>query len=273
MKHRIITALPFLLLMTGLTFILIYSITFCHNETEQYQTVKEYVAAVENIPNKTDVLTKAERFNAKLCTAVTFPTNLPEVMLPEYYSSLDIMGNSMIGYISVPDEGILLPIYHGADDKAMQIGAGHIEGSSFPIDGNSVHSIIIGHRALPSTRMFFDLGRVETGEQFTVYVLNKSYTYKVYGIETVLPNEIQSLMIQEGKNRCSLVTCTPYGSESHRLLIHGELTDTADAESKFALNAANMRLWVYRAVIALEILIIVIIAIVPIKIMRKRSKV
>lgn len=273
MKHRVITTLPFLLLMTGLTFILIYSITFCHNETEQYQAVKEYVAAVENIPNKTDVLTKAERFNAKLCTAVTFPTNLPEVMLPEYYSSLDIMGNGMIGYINLPDEGILLPIYHGADDKAMQIGAGHIEGSSFPINGNSVHSIIIGHRALSSTRMFFDLGRVETGEKFTVYVLDRFYTYKVYSIETVLPNEIQSLLIQEGKNRCSLVTCTPYGSESHRLLIHGELTDTADADSGSALKAANMRLWIYRTVIALEILIIVIIAIASIKIMCKSRKV
>ena len=103
--------------------------------------------------------------------------------------------------------------------------------------------------------------------------LYMSSTNQVYSIETVLPHEIQSLMIQEGKNRCSLVTCTPYGSESHRLLIHGELTDMGDADSESALKAANMRLWIYRAVIALEILIIVIIAIVPIRIMYKSSKI
>ena len=273
MKNRILSVLPWMLLMAGLSLILMYSITFCHNETQQYQAVKAYIAAVEKSQNTAAMFAKAESFNVKLSHIAPYPTSPPEMLLPEYNASLNIMGNSMIGYISVPDEGILLPIYHGADDKAMQIGAGHIEGSSFPINGDSVHSIIIGHRALPSTRMFFDLGRVETGEQFTVYVLDRSCTYQVYGIETVLPHEIQSLMIQEGKNRCSLVTCTPYGSESHRLLIHGELTDTADTDSGSTLKAANMRLWIYRVFIALEILIIVIIAIVPIKMMRKNRKV
>lgn len=269
MKQRIILLSAFLLLLTGLTLILIYSITFCHNETEQYQAIKAYIAAVEEIPDTADMLAKAENFNSKLSSIASFPTNLPEALFPEYNSSLDIMGNGMIGYISVPDKGILLPIYHGADEKTMLIGAGHIEGSSFPIGGSSVHSVIIGHRALPFTRMFFDLGRVKTSEKFTVYVLNKSCTYKVYGIETVLPNEIQSLFIQEGKNRCSLVTCTPYGSESHRLLIHGELIDTADTDSKSALKAANIRLWLYRSVIAIEIFLIVTAAIFTYKTSRK----
>lgn len=244
MKQRIILLSAFLLLLTGLTLILIYSITFCHNETKQYQAIKAYIAAVEKIPDTADMLAEAEKFNSKLSSIASFPTNLPEALFPEYNSSLDIMGNGMIG-------------------------AGHIEGSSFPIGGSSVHSVIIGHRALPFTRMFFDLGRVKTGEKFTVYVLNKSCTYKVYGIETVLPNEIQLLFIQEGKNRCSLVTCTPYGSESHRLLIHGELIDTADTDSKSALKAANIRLWLYRLVIAIEILLIVTAAIFTYKTSRK----
>ena len=272
MKKRIIILLPFLLLITGLVFFLIFSINFYHNEAGQYQAIEAYITAVEKTPDKSDMLAKAENFNILLSDFTPLPTNPPKILLPEYHSSLDI-ANGMIGYISVPDANVLLPIYHGSDEKTMMIGAGHIEGSSFPIEGDSVHSIIIGHRGLNDTRLFFDLGRVEIGEKFTVYVLNKSCTYQVYSIETVLPHEIQSLMIQEGKNRCSLVTCTPYGSESHRLLIHGELTDMGDADSESALKAANMRLWIYRAVIALEILIIVIIAIVPIRIMYKSSKI
>lgn len=263
-KQRIILLSAFLFLITGLSLILIYSITFCHNETKQYQAVKEYIAAAEKIPNTAALLEEAESFNSGLSSIEPMPTYLPRNLLPEYSSCLDIL-NGMIGYISVPDEGILLPIYHGADEKTMQNGAGHVEGSSFPINGSSVHSVIIGHRALPSARMFCDLGRVETGEKFTVYVLNSSFTYQVYGIETVLPNEIRSLLIKEGKNRCSLVTCTPYGSESHRLLIHGELIDTAESDRDLALKAAETRLWIYRAVIAVEIILIVTVAILAYK--------
>ena len=271
MKHRIILFSPFVLLIAGLFLILIYSIELCHNETGQYQAIKAYIAAVEEIPDTADMLAKAESFNSKLCNAAALPTKLPKALFPEYNSGLDIMGNGMIGYISVPDEGILLPIYHGTDENAMLIGAGHIEGSSFPIDGSSVHSVIIGHRGLPSARMFFDLGRVKTGEEFTVYVLDKSFTYQVYGIETVLPNEIQSLLIQNGENRCSLVTCTPYGSESHRLLIHGELTNTTNTDRDSVLKAANMRLWIYRAAIGVEILLIATVAIFAYKIICKRK--
>ena len=271
MKKRTILLLPFLLLITGLISFLIYSIKFYHNEVGQYQAIKAYITAVEKISDKSDMLAKAENFNIRLSNITPFPTNPPKILLPEYHSSLDVV-NGMMGYISVPDANVLLPIYHGSDEKTMMIGAGHIEGSSFPIAGDSVHSVIVGHRGLNDTRLFFDLGRLKTDDVFTVYILNNSYTYKVYGIETVLPNEIQSLMIQKGKDRCSLVTCTPYGSESHRLLIHGELTDTAGADSEFALKAANMRLWVYRAVIALEILLILTITILVYKTLCKRKK-
>lgn len=119
MKNRIIFVFPWLLLMTGLSLILIYSVTFCHNETKQYQAVKAYIAAVEESQNTADMFAKAESFNVKLSSIAPYPTNPPEMLLPENNASLDIMENSMVGYISVPDEGILLPIYHGADEKTM----------------------------------------------------------------------------------------------------------------------------------------------------------
>lgn len=273
MKHRTILFHGSLLLMiAGLTIILICSIRFCQNETRQYQTVKEYIAAANKISDTENILAKAENFNSRLSITAPTPTGFTEALLPEYNSSLDIMGNGMIGYISILDKGILLPIYHGTDEDIMLCGAGHLEGSSFPIGGSSVHSVIVGHRELPTARMFFDLGRVKTGEEFTVYVLNTSCTYQVYNIETVQPNEIQSLFIQDGKNLCSLVTCTPYGSEFHRLLIHGELIDTAKPDRDSALKAAYMRLWIYRAVIGIEILLILIIAILAIKTIRKNDK-
>lgn len=260
MKQRIIFVSPLLLLTVGLSLILIYSFQFYHHEAGQYQAVKAYIAAVERSQDTAEMFAQAESFNDKLGSIAPFPTNPPQMLHPEYAPYLDVV-NGMIGYISIPDAHILLPIYHGTEEETMTIGAGHMEGSSFPIEGEPVHSVIVGHRGLHDTRLFFDLGRVKTGEKFTVYVLDRSYTYQVYGIETVLPHEIQSLLIQEGKNRCSLVTCTPYGSETHRLLIHGELIDTADADSASALQAANMRLWVYRAVIALELLLILTIVI------------
>ena len=271
MDHRAIKICAYLLLIVGVTIFLIHSVMLCHNETKQYKAVKEYIAAAEEITDAENMLAEAEDLNSKLYSDSKTLKYLTKEQLGEYNSCLDILGNGMIGYISVPDEGILLPIYHGTGEDSMMSGAGHLEGSSFPISGESVHSAIVGHRALAAARMFFDLGRVKTGEKFTVYVLNTSCTYQVYSIETVQPGDVQSLFIRDGKNLCSLVTCTPYGSESHRLLIHGELVD-AKPDIAQALKAANMRLWIYRAVIAAELLIILIIIIFAVKYIRKKEK-
>ncbi len=270
MYHRAIKICAYLLLIVGVTIFLTHSVMLCHNETKQYKAVKEYIAAAEEIDDTKNMLAEAEDFNIKLYSDSKTLKYLTKEQLGEYNSCLDIMGNGMIGCISVPDEGILLPIYHGMGEESMMSGAGHLEGSSFPISGESVHSVIVGHRALATARMFFDLGRVKTGEKFTVYVLNTSCTYQVNGIETVKPGDVRSLFVQEGKNLCSLVTCTPYGSESHRLLIHGELVD-AKPDIAQALKAANMRLWIYRAVIAVELLIIIIIIVFAIKYIRKKQ--
>ena len=264
MKVRILIYFLSTAVLVALT---IFSITLCYNETRQYKAITEYISAVENISENrmTETLKESTSFNRNIANYGVMPMYLPESLINEYNFDLDIMGDGMIGYISIPDAYALLPIYHGSDEKTMMIGAGHIEGSSFPIDGRTVHSVLIGHRGLNYTRLFADLGKVEIGDTFTVYVLNKSCTYQVYSIETVLPREIQSLFIQDGKNLCSLVTCAPFGNESHRLLIHGALTETADTDRESALKAANNRLWVYRAVIVFEILLISVIVINTIK--------
>jgi sortase A len=139
----------------------------------------------------------------------------------EYNSQLDISGTGIMAYIEIPKINCSLPIYHGTDEATLQIAIGHIPGSSLPVGGESTHCVISGHRGLPSAKLFTNLDQMEVGDTFMIHVLNETLTYEVDQILTVLPNELQELQIQEGEDLCTLVTCTPYGVNTHRLLVRG----------------------------------------------------
>ena len=140
----------------------------------------------------------------------------------EYEALLDSDGSGVMGYLEIPKISVSLPIYHGTSDEVLAKGVGHLEGSSLPIGGESTHGILSGHRGLPSARLFTDLDQLEEGDSFTINILDQTLQYQVTEIQTVLPEETENLRIQQGKDLITLVTCTPYGVNTHRLLITGE---------------------------------------------------
>jgi len=138
-----------------------------------------------------------------------------------YNSCLNVGGNGVMGYIEIEKIGVNLPIYHGVSEAVLQVGAGHIEGSSLPVGGIGTHCIISGHRGLPSAMLFTDLDKLEIGDVFIINILDETLTYEINLIQTVEPDQVDSLQIDKEKDLCTLVTCTPYGVNSHRLLITG----------------------------------------------------
>lgn len=156
---------------------------------------------------------------------VEFPLrNYEEV--PGYYDALKIEGTSIIGYVKIDKIGVELPIYHGTSDEVLSKGVGHLEGSSLPVGGESSHSVMSAHRGLPSAKLFTDLDRLEMGDTFQIIVLDQVLTYQVDQVKVITPREIDDLQIVEGKDYCTLFTCTPYGINTHRLLVRGIRIET-----------------------------------------------
>ncbi len=146
--------------------------------------------------------------------------------VPGYYEALKVEGTSIIGYVKIDKIGVELPIYHGTSDDVLNRGVGHLEGSSLPVGGESTHSVMSAHRGLPSAKLFTELDRLELGDTFQIIILDQVLTYQVDQIKVVTPTEVRDLMIQEGMDYCTLFTCTPYGINTHRLLVRGIRIET-----------------------------------------------
>ena len=146
------------------------------------------------------------------------------VTLESYADLLNLTGNGVMGYIYIPKLNIKINIHHGTENAVMQIGIGHLQGSSLPVGGKSTHAVLTGHRGLPSVSLFTDLDQLKKGDRFYLRILNKTLCYRVDQIVTVLPNNLEQLAIKDGKDYVTLVTCTPYGVNSHRLLVRGRRT-------------------------------------------------
>lgn len=173
---------------------------------------------------------KAVDYNNRLLasrTVVTdpFDPDTREVTNKEYNSLLNLAGDGVMGTINIPKIGLSIPIYHGTEDEELQRGVGHLEGSSLPVGGASTHAVLAGHNGLPAVKIFDNIGKLETGDYLVLQVLGEDLAYRVTGTETVLPEETNSLVIEEGKDLVTLVTCVPYGINTHRLLVHAERCD------------------------------------------------
>ena len=140
----------------------------------------------------------------------------------DYDSVMNLAGDGVMGTINIPAIHVELPVYHTVDDDVLEHGVGHLEGTSVPIGGESTHCVLSGHTGLPSMKIFDNLDQLKEGDYFVLSVLGEDHAYRITSIETVLPDETDSLVIEEGRDLCTLVTCTPYGINSHRLLVHGE---------------------------------------------------
>lgn len=220
----------FLVLMffAGLSLLLYPTVSNYWNSLHQSRAIAAYVEQVAQIDNETfDQLREQARAYNRTLVGKAYRYDMTRQEREEYLGLLNVSGNGIIGYIEIPDIHCELPIYHGTDADALQIGVGHIEGSSLPVGGESTHCAISGHRGLPSAKLFSDLDKLTVGDRFILRVLDDTLTYEVDQVHTVLPEEMDELEIVEGEDYCTLVTCTPYGINTHRLLVRGHRVENS----------------------------------------------
>lgn len=225
-RVSISSLIAFLVLLAGIGLIAYPTFSDWWNSYHQSRAIATYVAAVqETDPEVIEaMLADAHAYNERLLNnAGRFNMNAEE--LAEYESLLDLTGNGVMGYVQINAINVDYPIYHGMDESVLQIAIGHLEGSSLPVGGPSTHSVISGHRGLPSARLFTDIDKLVEGDTFTVTVLDQTATYEVDQIRIVLPADLSNLNIDTGMDFCTLVTCTPYGINTHRLLVRGHRVD------------------------------------------------
>lgn len=220
----------FLVLMffAGLSLLLYPTVSNYWNSLHQSRAIAAYVEQVAQIDNETfDQLREQARAYNRTLVGKAYRYDMTRQEREEYESLLNVSENGIIGYIEIPDIHCELPIYHGTDANALQVGVGHIEGSSLPVGGESTHCAISGHRGLPSAKLFSDLDKLTVGDRFILRVLDDTLTYEVDQVHTVLPEEMDELEIVEGEDYCTLVTCTPYGINTHRLLVRGHRVENS----------------------------------------------
>lgn len=215
-----------LIFLLGLSLLLYPSISDYVNSLHQSRAVADYDAAVAAMTEKdySGLFAQAEQYND--CLAGTPDAFYDPSLLEDYNEILDITGTGIMGYISIEKIGVELPIYHGTEEGVLQVACGHLEGTSLPVGGESTHSVLSAHRGLPSAKLFTNLDELEPEDTFTITVLDRVLTYEVDQISIVKPNEVDSLRIEPGKDYCTLVTCTPYAVNTHRLLVRGTRIET-----------------------------------------------
>ena len=178
----------------------------------------------------------------------------------QYEALLDVSGTGIIGYVEIPEIRVSLPIYHGVDEAVLQIAAGHIEGSSLPVGGAGTHCVLSGHRGLPSARLFTDLDQLTEGDVFMLRVLDAVLTYQVDQIHIVEPQELQDLELVTGQDYCTLVTCTPYGINTHRLLVRGHRIASANEDDiRVTADALTIEPLLVAPVVAAPILLVLLL--------------
>lgn len=224
-KKHISTIIIALIFLAGLGFFLYPTVSNLWNRAHQSRAIATYTKQVEKLDDSQnkEMLKAARKYNKSLLKKSDH-WKLSKKDKKKYESLLDVSGTGIMGYIEVPKIDCSLPIYHGTDEGALQIAIGHLEGSSLPVGGKSTHCVLSGHRGLPSARLFTDLDQMEEGDVFVLNVLGRKLAYEVDQIKVVLPDEMSDLEIVQGKDLCTLVTCTPYGINTHRLLVRGHRT-------------------------------------------------
>lgn len=222
-----------LVLVFGVGLLAYPSISDYINELHQTRAIGSYVEKNKDISKeeKSKLLQEAKEYNESLVKKLN-RYYLNEEDRKKYNSILDITNTGVMAHMEIPKLNVYMPIYHGTDEAVLQIAIGHIAGSSFPVGGQSTHSLISGHRGLPSAKLFTDLDQLKKGDMFFIYVFDEILAYKVDKIDTVLPDEVDTLEIEEGRDYVTLITCTPYGVNSHRLLVRGERTNYSESKSK-----------------------------------------
>ena len=259
MKRDKIGILLVLMLFIGVCGLLYPSVSQYWNSKTQTRAVENYQAILDSLKKEdyTAFFQAAEEYNSAL---YGLEDHLRDYRLLEGYEEiLNVSGNGIMGYVAIQKLGVELPVYHGISTEVLNIACGHLEGTSFPVGGENTHCILSAHRGLPHAKLFTDLDKMELGDTFTVTVLDRTVTYQVDQIKVVRPNEIDDVRIEEGQDHCTLLTCTPYGINSHRLLVRGTRIENAPPVLYVTSDAYRIDSLVATPVVAAPILFILLI--------------
>ena len=257
---RLFTIILVGIMMAGIGLLAYPSLADYWNSFHQSRAVMTYAEHVADM--QTDeyerFLNSAREYNSALAeTGIKW--GLTDEEKAAYNEELNIDGSGIMGYIKIQKIQITLPLYHGTDEGILQTSIGHLEGSSLPVGGEGTHCLLSGHRGLPSARLFTDLDQLREGDTFTMTVLNETLTYEVDHIWIVEPEDLSHLQIEEGKDLCTLITCTPYGINTHRLLVRGHRIENADGGAMVTADAIQIRPVFIAPFLAIPILIILLI--------------
>ena len=261
-KNKKTTILLFLVLFAGLSLLLYPSVSDYWNSFRQTRAIAAYIENVAELDDDSydELWREAQEYNISLSRSDSrfFPREEEEEV---YKELLNVAGNGIMGYVEIPSIDVSLPVYHGTDDEILQVAVGHIEGSSLPVGGEGTHSVISGHRGLPSAKLFTDLDQMTEGDVFMLHVLDETLTYQVEQIHIVEPEDLSFLEIREGEDWCTLITCTPYGVNSHRLLVQGRRIENQGTASfgRVTADAVLMDRELVAVVLAIPVLIVLLL--------------
>ena len=260
-----------LMLFIGVCVLLYPALSQYWNSKTQTHAVDNYQDILDSLQKEdcTKYFEEADHYNAALRN---LDVPLMEYgQLTEYNQILNVSGTGVMGYITIEKLGVELPLYHGTSDSVLNIACGHMEGTSLPVGGESTHSVLSAHRGLPHAKLFTDLDKMELGDVFTITILDRTLTYQVDQIKVVNPNEIDEVHIIEGEDHCTLLTCTPYGINSHRLLVRGTRIENAAPILYVTSNAFKIDSLVATPIVAAPMLLILLVVLM-VKYRDKESK-
>ena len=243
MKNHRSTILLILILLIGLSLMLYPSLADWWNSFHSSRSIASYVEQVANIDDAQykELWGAAWDYNQSLLHR---PNDflLSDEQKEIYKSLLDFGGNGIMGYIEIPVIDVMLPIYHGTKESVLQIAVGHLDWTSLPVGGAGSHCVVSGHRGLPSARLFTDLDKLKVGDVFMLHVLNEILTYEIDQILIVEPQDTDPLLIEPGKDLCTMITCTPYGINSHRMLVRGHRIESQEEAKVIRITADAVRI-------------------------------
>ena len=242
-KGNFLNILLVLVFLVGLSLLLYPSVSDYWNSFHQTRAIATYSEEVANLENEQydEIWEAAQQYNRSL-TERGNTYVLSEEQKEAYEQLLDVSGLGVMGYIEIPEIDVSLPVYHGTEESVLQIAVGHLDWSSLPVGGESTHCVLSGHRGLPSAKLFTNLDKLTEGDIFLLRVLDEVLTYEVDQILIVEPQETGTLRIEEGKDYCTLVTCTPYGINTHRLLVRGHRIENQANAASIRVTADAMQI-------------------------------
>lgn len=254
------TFLLVLIFVAGLSLMLYPTFSNYWNSLHQTRVIASYSEEVANMNDEeyTEIWQAAKDYNNEILSRRN-PYVLPDEKRATYEGLLNIGGSGIMGYVEIPSIEVTLPIYHGTSDAVLQVASGHLEWTSLPVGGSSTHTVLSGHRGLPSAKLFTDLDELREGDVFMLRVLDEVLTYEVDQILIVLPTDTENLQIAQGKDYCTLTTCTPYGINTHRMLVRGHRIETEEQQVMFvrvAADAVRVEPMVVAAIVGIILLIL-----------------